>query len=155
MATKQCAAPRRSVQRGFTLIELMITVAIVGILAAVALPAYSGYVLRSHLTYATDQLSTSRTLMEQYYQDNRQYTSVSAANPAPCSAAVTAGDFSVICTTLTATTYTITATAGATTLAKGFTYTIDQAGNMTSTVPAAFDPASPYACWIVRQGTTC
>src|SRR5579864_6901524 len=60
--------------RGFKLIELMITVAIVAILAAIALPSYRDYVLRGQITQATNALSTLRANMERQYQDNRQYT---------------------------------------------------------------------------------
>ena len=55
--------------RGFTLIELMITVAIIAILAAVALPAYSTYVTRARITDAVKGLSEMRLKMEQYFQD--------------------------------------------------------------------------------------
>lgn len=58
---------------GFTLIELMITVAIIAILAAIALPAYSAYVRRGQMQEAVTYLSDFSVKMEQYYQDNRTY----------------------------------------------------------------------------------
>jgi len=63
----------KSNHSGFTLIELMVVVAIVAILAAVALPAYNDYVTRSKLTDAVTGLSDFRVRMEQFYQDNRRY----------------------------------------------------------------------------------
>ena len=54
--------------RGFTLIEIMIVVAIVAILSAIALPSYSDYVLRSKLPEAFSALSDQRIRLEQYYQ---------------------------------------------------------------------------------------
>ena len=60
---------------GFTLIELMITVAIVGILAAIAIPSYTQHVVRTKVTDGTNGLIEARLKMEQYYQDSRSYAS--------------------------------------------------------------------------------
>lgn len=62
-----------SVARGFTLLELMVVIAIVAVLAAVALPAYGDYVRRGQLPEAFAGLADLRVKLEQYYQDNRQY----------------------------------------------------------------------------------
>ena len=58
---------------GFTLIELMITVAIVAILASIAMPSYQAYVRRGQLADAFKSLADMRVKMEQYYQDNKFY----------------------------------------------------------------------------------
>lgn len=151
-----CAAGvSRRLMVGFTLIELLIAVAIVGILTAIALPAYRDYVLRGQLVAATDQLSAERASMEQFYQDNRTYVG------GPCATSKTVGStsapFTAVCGTApTATTYTITATgAGA---VAGFVFSIDQSGNQTTTsLPAAWGgvPGTPYACWIMSKGAQC
>jgi type IV pilus assembly protein PilE len=60
--------------KGFTLLELMITVVIVAILASIALPSYSDYVLRSKFAEATGNLADLRVKMEQFYMDNRSYS---------------------------------------------------------------------------------
>ena len=65
------SAPRP--MRGFTLIEVLITVAIVAILAAVALPSYTDYVTRSKLVEATSSLTDMRVRLDQYFLDSRQY----------------------------------------------------------------------------------
>lgn len=58
---------KRSVQKGFTLIELMIVVAIIGILAAVALPAYQDYTKRSRVTEGLALASGAKTAVTEYY----------------------------------------------------------------------------------------
>ncbi len=149
---------------GFTLIEVMITIAIIGILTAVALPAYKNYVIRAKLVAGTNALASLRAQMEQYYQDNRTYATVSAPSiVTPCVAnAVTAGSsnlFNVNCSAATdaptATTYTVRATGtGAVT---GAVYTIDQGNNMATVgFPTSWGtvPAS-NGCWIMRKGDSC
>ena len=67
--------------KGFTLIELLIVVAIIGILAAIAIPAYVGHQKRAARTEAYSNLQNLRLLEEQYFAENGAYTA-SAANVA-------------------------------------------------------------------------
>lgn len=60
-------------QSGFTLIELMIVVAIISLLAAIAYPAYTDYVIKSKRSIATSTLTQVAARQEQYRMDNKQY----------------------------------------------------------------------------------
>lgn len=129
-------------QRGFNLIEIMIVVAIVGILASIALPAYRDYVLKSSFSEATSGLADKRIRMEQFFQDNRTYVGSNGAN-LPCAADNTGTNFNFSCSGLSLTGYLITATGKNT--AAGFTFTVNEANTRTS--------ASTVSGWI--GNTTC
>ena len=60
-------------ERGFSLIELMVVVAIAAVLISVAIPSYRDYVRRGAIEEATSQLSAGRVVFEQFFLDNRTY----------------------------------------------------------------------------------
>jgi len=138
-------SPHRRLQRGFTLIELMITVAIIGILARVAVPAYLDYVKRGKLAEAFNQLSSCSMTMGQYYQDNRTYVGADTSTTlASCLTAST--NFKYALSNLSATGYTMTAT-GTSTSATGFTFTVDASGTRATTAaPSGWTTST--SCWM-------
>jgi type IV pilus assembly protein PilE len=129
--------------RGFTLIEVMVTVAIIAILGAVALPAYSSYVQRSRVPPAFDALSSLATRLEQRYQDTGSYA---CPNPLP-----TPNNFTVTCSTTSAN-QNFTATATGTGALAGYVYTINQAGARATT---AHPKGTNASCWSSKGGSQC
>lgn len=128
-------------ERGFTLIEIMITVAVIGILAAIAIPSYTDYVKRGKAAEATSTLADARVRMEQFFQDNRTYD----GGPCPVDGAY----FTYNCGAPDATTYTITATGVGDMSA--FSFDINQANTKNST----FDGHAGAGCWLTSKGGTC
>jgi len=140
--------------RGFTLIELMIAVAIVAILAAIAIPSYSEYVRRGRITEAISTLSGMRVKMEQYFQDNRTYVGSCGAVGTSVAPLPDAKNFTYACPTRSATAYTITATGVAGTSLEGFQYTIDQDNTRTTVMtPPSTWPSK--ACWVLKKDGSC
>ena len=148
-------SPSRRRQRGFTLIELMMTVAIAAILAAVAIPMYRTYVLRSRIIDGTSKLSDFRVRMEQYFMDNRTYANggnCGVANPTDTTDAA----FTIACSGASATAYTVKATGKSSKGMSGFEYQIDQTGaKKTNSVPGTGGWVAKSDCWVTSTGGEC
>jgi type IV pilus assembly protein PilE len=148
-------------QRGFTLIELVIAMVIASILAAIAIPSYTSYIMKSRRTEAKSTLLNIASLEERYYSTNNTYTtapgSLGFAATATVPFLVGSGYYNITALTVTAAvapvnstsagtpaTYTITATPVATSTQardSGCTsFTITSGGVQTST-------GSSTTCW--------
>ncbi|RTL32982.1 MAG: prepilin-type N-terminal cleavage/methylation domain-containing protein [Burkholderiales bacterium] len=133
---------------GFTLIEVMVTVAIVAILAAVALPQYRDYATRGRIPDATSGLAAKQVQLEQYFQDNRTYVNA----PACASDSTSSQYFTFACSSSSATAYVLAATGKSS--MTGFTYTVNQAANKATTaVPTGWTSSS--TCWVVKKDGSC
>lgn len=136
-------------RNGFTLIELMIVVAIVAILGSIALPAYTSYLARGKITDGLAALADYRIKMEQYFQDHRDYGTAGGS----CSvAAATSSNFSFTCTvgnpntTFSAQASSLPGSLGS--AAGAYTYAIDQS-NAKSTSKFKGNSVT-NSCWLIR-----
>lgn len=150
----------KSRYQGFTIIEVMIAVAIVALLMAIALPSYRDYILRGKLVDAHTALADYRVRLEQFYQDNRRYDDGggNCAVAAPTSKYFT---FGCVPGTAPAQTYDITATGVANEGTGGFAYSIDEANARATTVtaPASSNgwssPTPTNNCWVRAKPNLC
>ncbi len=131
---------------GFTLIEVMVVVAIIGILAALAYPSYSDQVVRSRRAAAAGCVQEAALFVERFRTTNMTYAGAEAALPA-CSTDVTA--FYTLAAVTTATTFTVTATpiaGGPQALKDGLclALSINQRGVRSVSGSAS---ATPVDCW--------
>ena len=147
---------RRPGAAGFTLIEMMIAVALVAILASIAMPSYQAYARRGQLSEAFTTLADMRVKMEQYYQDNKFYGTSSASNtcatlPGYSAFNVSTKHFTFQCTAGAAPSQTYELKAvGAGGLTAGYEYTLNQAGTKGTSKFAG--SASTAVCWQTKAG---
>lgn len=145
-------------QSGFTLIELMIVVAVIGILAAIAVPNYNEYVLKSKVLEASSALSQMATRLEQHYQDNRDYSTACAAAGSAAVAALppNTSNFTFTCPTRNATTYVVRATGQGS--MSNFIYEIRPNGaKLTVSVGGGWNNgvAAGKTCWVMSKSGGC
>lgn len=135
------------VQQGITLIEVLITLVIVGILSGVAIPAYTDHVTRSRTAEAFTALGAAQANAEQFWSNTRSYADYDESGAFPAATP----NFTYALSNATPSTYTITATGRA--RMAGFTYTIDQNG--TRATPATPAWGTSTSCWVDQKGGQC
>lgn len=147
----QRTARGRRYSAGFTLIELMVTVAVVAILASIAYPSYTDYLRRGQVQEAPRVLSDYRARLEQYYQDNRTY---GTGTPCPLTNPPSGTYFQYVCTgTGVGQTFSVVASPINTTgLLKGLSYAIDDQNTQTTTCTGcAWNFSTPQSTWVLRK----
>ena len=135
---------------GFSLIELLVVVAIVGIIAAIALPSYGDYVRRGKITEAHASLSELRLRAEKFFADNRTYIGFNQTLTGT-------RYFTYSCNTpaITATAFTCTATGVATENMDGFVYSVTESNVRASFFTGLSGWNNSVTCWVKKKGETC
>jgi len=153
--------------KGFTLIELMIVVVVVAIIAAVALPSYTQYIKRGKIQEATSTLADLRVKMEQYYMDNRRYSTDAGGGTCGIGAnPVTTLNLKVKYFTFSCTpgdtkagvgdqSYVITASGVASEGMTGFTFTINQSNDKKTTSVGTGWTLPSTNCWVQKKNGQC
>lgn len=136
----------RNASAGFTLIEIMIVVAIIGILASIAIPNYRDYVVRARLTEAFSGLGSVQNAAEEYWNTSSPHT-YAGFNQLPAASA----NFTFVLVSADASSYVVRAQGQGSMAA--FQYTIDQSGNRATTATDGWGTST--SCWIDRKGAQC
>jgi type IV pilus assembly protein PilA len=113
---------KRNLQKGFTLIELMIVVAIIGILAAVALPAYQDYTKRSHVSEGLSLAGGAKTAVTEYFSSKGEWPTSNAQAGIATDASITGNSVTKVAVSGSGTitvTFNTKAESGATIILKG------------------------------------
>ena len=137
---------KRSIQKGFTLIELMIVVAIIGILAAVALPAYQDYTVRAKVSELILAASSAKTSLAEFANTNSALPTVASAVISPLSSKYVQSITYTQATAITEGTIVITAQGDTTAFPASFN---------TLTMVGAFSTVTGQVIWLCGgTGTT-
>lgn len=139
-----------SFQAGFSLVELMVALAIAAVIAAFALPAYRNHALRSYLPEMSSSLQLSALRLEQYYQDHRSYL-----KGTDCGVTLPSSEhFAYTCASPEdSQSFLITAT-GLAAMAE-FSYTINHQGQTRTVLLPERWGKTPSNCWVMKPGVVC
>ncbi len=132
--------------RGFSLIELLIAVVIIGILAAIAIPAYMDHIARGRIAQGVEALSEAKVRMEQVYNSRRTYKpDGECPNLKPYFDGIPFG-YDLVCEDQK---FSIVITGDTDKGTAGYSYSINESGEKTSTTPTASGK-----CWLMSKSQT-
>lgn len=147
---------RFAYSKGFTLIELMIVVAIIAIISSIAYPNYSQFVTRGRLTDGQKILASYALAQERFFQNNNRYNT--ALNGTTCGISTsgsnyTSSDFTLSCSAAN-TSYTATLTGKTGGKVSGYVYTINDSGTRQTTQFKGVSK-SGVNCWTTSETGSC
>ena len=140
-----------TMQKGFTLIELMIVVAIIGILAAIAIPQYQKYTARSQITAALAEISPAKTQFELALSEGNANT---ITGPGSLGLQTSTKNCSTIATSATGTTGTITCTLAGSATITGGQLILTRSADVAADASGNGANIGGWACSIVNGGTS-
>ncbi len=152
-ALPRCAGVRARAAEGFSLIELMIALAIAAIITVFTVPSSRDHVLRSRIPEATSGLLLTGMRLEQHYQDHRSYANAASH----CGVALPAtGQFTFSCTVpADGQSFLLTANGRGDGSMATFGYTLDHHGTQRTTALPSEWGRVPADCWIEKRQAAC
>lgn len=158
-------------EHGFTIIELMIVVVVIAVISAIALPSYTDYITRSKFAEAYAHLADLRVKMEQFYLDNRRYSSTTGGGTCGIPGGNTptaqgAKYFDFTCASSNASAagdqeYELRAVGKSAEGLGGIRFTVNTSNTKTTVVDASSDmsgkgySAATTGCWIRKKPAQC
>jgi type IV pilus assembly protein PilE len=141
--------------QGFTIIELVIVMAIIGLLAGIAMPAFQDYTQQGRIAEAASLLTHSATQLENHYLETRQYGDV-AGNCPPVTTSTEYFDIACSLPNGNNQQYNLTATStGKLSQTKTITLSLNEQGTRSTELLVGTNPPKQFPCWLLSSTGVC